>query len=175
MKNTTPLKNLLGLTQEEMALLLGIHASQWSMFKSGKRSLPVEALVFFAALMKGVQHKKERSKEAQQLIKAEQEQAKEKRHLEYLRVQVKLGQVEKELELLEIRRAESFAALETMCFLEGQQEGKADKYFIQSIRSRALATLKKQSLYKLEELQLQKENLEMLKLKIENKMTEGEK
>lgn len=175
MKDTTPLKNLLGLTQEEMALLLGIHASRWSMFKSGKRSLPAEAAVSFAALMKGIQQKKERSKEAQQLMKAEQEHAKEKRRIEYLRVQAKLSQVEKELELLESRRAESFAALETAFFLERQQESTANQHFIQSIRSRALTTLKKQSLYKLEELQLEKENLEMLKLKIGKKIAEGEK
>lgn len=175
MKDTTPLKNLLGLTQEEMALLLGIHASMWSMFKSGKRALPADAAEPFAALLKGVQQKKERSKEAQQVIKAEQEHAKEKMHLEYLRVQAQLGQTEKELQLVETRRAESFAALETAFFLEGQKNSKADKNLIQTIRSRALATLKKQNLYKLEALQLQKENLEMLKLKIGKKISAAEK
>lgn len=175
MKDTTPLKNLLGLTQEEMALLLGIHASVWSMFKSGKRALPAEAAAPFAALLKGVQQKKERSKETLQLIQAEQEHAKEKRHIEYLRVQAELGQVEKEIQVLETKRTESFAALETASYLEAQQHPNASNDFIRTIRSRALTTLKKQNLHKLETLQQQKENLEMLKLKIGKKMAAEEK
>ncbi|CAM3582871.1 helix-turn-helix domain-containing protein [Flavobacterium saliperosum] len=172
---TPDIKNRLGLTQEEMAMHLGISLSQWKMFKSGKRSLPLQALENFSVLLKGVQQKKDSSTEAQGLRKTEEEQAKGKRQHAYLKVQVKLQRLEKEIAVIENQRAESFAALETAFFLEGQKEGKANKDFIQSIRSRALTTLKKQSLYKREALQLQKENLEMLKLEIGKKMAAEEK
>lgn len=172
---TPEIKNILGLTQEEMAMHLGISLSQWKMFKSGKRSLPLQALEKFSVLLKGVQQKKENSSESQDLRETEEKQAKGKRQLDYLKVQVKLQRVEKEIAVIENQRAESFAALETVSFLEGQKEGKANKEFLQTIRSRALSTLKKQSLYKREALQLQKENLEMLKLEIGKKMATAEK
>jgi transcriptional regulator with XRE-family HTH domain len=41
MKKTDTLSALLGLTQGQMALLLQVHPSQWSMYESGKRNLPL--------------------------------------------------------------------------------------------------------------------------------------
>lgn len=38
-------KNYTGLTNDEMATFFGVHRSQWSMFVSGKRSLPLEPTV----------------------------------------------------------------------------------------------------------------------------------
>jgi predicted transcriptional regulator len=34
-RDTSTIKNRIGLSQEEMAMLLGITESQWSMYKSG--------------------------------------------------------------------------------------------------------------------------------------------
>ena len=44
MQATNSLKSNLGLTQEEMALYLGVTRSQWSMYCIGRRSLPIEAI-----------------------------------------------------------------------------------------------------------------------------------
>ncbi|UPT69533.1 MAG: helix-turn-helix transcriptional regulator [Flavobacterium sp. JAD_PAG50586_2] len=43
MKKTDTLSALLGLTQGEMALLLRVHPSQWSMYESGRRNIPLKA------------------------------------------------------------------------------------------------------------------------------------
>jgi transcriptional regulator with XRE-family HTH domain len=43
MANDSGIRNLFGLTQSEMAKLLGVGPSQWSMFESGKRDLPSKA------------------------------------------------------------------------------------------------------------------------------------
>jgi len=52
MKNQSNLCKLLGLSQMEAALLLGVHRSQLSMFESGKRSLPQAATLRLAAILK---------------------------------------------------------------------------------------------------------------------------
>ncbi len=45
MKTHQTICELLGLKQQEIAMLLGVHRTQWSMFELGKRSLPKEALM----------------------------------------------------------------------------------------------------------------------------------
>ena len=52
MKNQSNLCKLLGLSQMEAALLLGVHRSQLSMFESGKRSLPQAATLRLAEILK---------------------------------------------------------------------------------------------------------------------------
>lgn len=47
----------LGMTQWEMCALLGVHPSQWSMFESRKRSLPIEQMVLLFEMLKYVREK----------------------------------------------------------------------------------------------------------------------
>lgn len=140
------------------------------MFKSGKRSLPIDANKQFAFLLQGTQNKKQTSKEVQQVLKAEEQKAKEKLKLDYLKVQVKQLRLEKERELLEHHRKESIAALETVSFLENQQEKSVDTELLKIIKTRALKVLDKHNLHKLEQMQLQKENLEMLVTAMEQRL-----
>ena len=51
MKKDSSISSLLGLTQQEAAALVGVHTSQWSMFESGKRSLPAAANQILATLL----------------------------------------------------------------------------------------------------------------------------
>lgn len=51
MKNNTSIKTLLGFTQKEMAILLGVGYSHYTMFESGKRSLPLHATQKLAELL----------------------------------------------------------------------------------------------------------------------------
>ncbi|SCX84290.1 helix-turn-helix domain-containing protein [Flavobacterium caeni] len=43
MKKQNALRNLLGITQQEMAVLLNVNRSQWSMYEGGNRDLPAHA------------------------------------------------------------------------------------------------------------------------------------
>ena len=57
------IRELLGVSQKEMAILLKINRAQWSMFESGKRDLPFEAKIQFAEMLTYVQSaRKETSK-----------------------------------------------------------------------------------------------------------------
>lgn len=67
MKKENPIRHLLGVTQLEAAMLLGITRSQWSMFESGKRDLPLPAQQLLADMLSFVQSayvKKDRQVEA---------------------------------------------------------------------------------------------------------------
>lgn len=51
MKKETTLTQLLGITQLDAAMLLGVTASRWSMYSSGKRDLPTRAMVLLAEML----------------------------------------------------------------------------------------------------------------------------
>lgn len=157
---------MLGLTQEEMAMVLGITKRQWSMYKSGQRDLPLEVLQQFSTLLQGVQ-KEKTSKTAQDFIKQEQHKTNEKLKEAYENTQIKLSRVQKEIDTIKKQRTECFAALKTATFLENNNDtfGLAS-----SIKARAIKSLHKYSLYKLEKLQMQKENFEIMKSKMEQRM-----
>jgi len=55
MKKETTLTALLGLSQHEAAMLLGVSRSQWSMYESGQRDLPLHAKELLAALLAHMQ------------------------------------------------------------------------------------------------------------------------
>ncbi|MGX7667605.1 hypothetical protein [Flavobacterium pedocola] len=173
MENTTTLKNILGLSQIEISYLLGIERSQWSMYVSGKRALPLAATQQLTALLKQVQQAKNPSKESREIAKAEQKKMQEQLQQDYLAVQMKQYKVAKQITALENKRAECFAALEVAAFLEHQTEYQAKKDLAKGIRARVAGTLRTHNLYVLTELQLKKENLEMLKNSLEQKMKES--
>ena len=52
MNQSFPIRALLGITQDKMAQLLEINRSQWSMFESGLRDLPIHAKLVLAEMMK---------------------------------------------------------------------------------------------------------------------------
>ncbi|TGD57014.1 XRE family transcriptional regulator [Flavobacterium humi] len=169
MKDTT-IKDHLGLTQEEMAMLLRITVSQWSMYKSGKRNIPADAKKQLGFLLKGVQEKKQDSKITEQFLRTEKEITKQKLKQDYLKAQIKIYRLEKEIETVEKQRLESFAALEAVHYLETQPQEKYVLDLLKIIQNRADKALIKHSLYKLEQMHLQKEAIEIVKDKIGKKL-----
>ncbi len=51
MKKETTITKLLGITQQDAAMLLGVSTSQWSMYSSGKRDLPTPAMMLLAEML----------------------------------------------------------------------------------------------------------------------------
>ncbi|HSD15454.1 MAG TPA: hypothetical protein VLB74_12455 [Flavobacterium sp.] len=170
MKEGPTLKNILGLTQEDTAYMLGVDRGQWSMFASGKRGLPLAAMQQLGQVLKHLKEKKDVCKESQDIAKAEKQLVQEKFQRDYHGVQINLHKTAKQISTIEKIRNESFAALEVAVFLEQQKEYDNRSSLIRSIRVRATNTLKKHNLYVLEALQLKKENLEALKISLEQKM-----
>ena len=51
MKKEQTITAILGITQQDAAMLLGVNRSQWSMFESGKRDLPLAAKQLLAEML----------------------------------------------------------------------------------------------------------------------------
>ncbi|WP_291131538.1 helix-turn-helix domain-containing protein [Flavobacterium sp. UBA7682] len=89
MEKRDNIRELLGITQLEMAMLLKISRAQWSMYESGKRSLPTAALILlgnikmqlmnseardFKALPSAIHQENEKRKVLEALLKENQYQ-----------------------------------------------------------------------------------------------------
>jgi transcriptional regulator with XRE-family HTH domain len=70
MQATSSLKSNLGLTQEEVALYLGVSRTQWSMYCIGKRKLPTEAIQKLTDLLTYSKNQTSTKKEIKTIIKA---------------------------------------------------------------------------------------------------------
>jgi len=170
MKNHTTLKNILGLTQEEAAMYFGVTAGHWSMFVIGRRDLPLNAILKLKVILQHLKKKKPFSEVRQQLNKAEIDNLQHKLQQDYNAIQIKLYKLTQKISIIENIRTECFAALEVAEFLDNQEEKHPIDSFAESIRLRAMKTLKQHDLYALTELQLKKESLEILKKTLEKKM-----
>ncbi|MES2811500.1 MAG: hypothetical protein V4670_03435 [Bacteroidota bacterium] len=170
MKYTATIKNSIGLTQEEMGILLGIPKSQWSMYKSGLRDLPLTAKKQLTRILTHQQKAKQVSKESQKLSVLEKQKTQEWLQQEQIKLAYKKEVVERKLVALENKRAECFAALEVVQFLAAQNPEEPVASLLKSIELRATNTLQKHSSTQLLQLQLKKENLEMLKNSVTQKM-----
>ena len=134
-------KNSLGFTQEEIAILLGITRSQWAMYESGKRDIPIEAKQKLITLLTATKKNKTSSKTVQKIITQEnkamvlqlQKWTKEKQYL--------LMRVDQEIKTAQKIRQESFAALELISTL--QEESSFKDAPLLSIQNRAEKQLKK--------------------------------
>ncbi|TWI12919.1 hypothetical protein IP98_01398 [Flavobacterium cauense R2A-7] len=173
MKKENIYKNILGLTHEDTALMLGIGDGQWSMYVSGKRALPLSATEQLTKVLTHLKEKKSVCKESHAITQAEQQRLQEKWQYDYAGIQLKLLKIAKELDQIEKIRTEAFAALEVAAFLEQQKEYENRATLIRNIRIRATNILKKHHLYAVASLQLKKEQLEMLKNKLEQKIKES--
>lgn len=175
MKNKYNLKKIIGLTQEEAAMLFGVTIGHWSMFVIGKRDLPSESTIKLGALLQHLKEEKPLSEARQKLDKVEIENLQHKLEYDYTSVKMKLYKVAKKISVIENIRAECFAALEVAEFIDNQEEKHPVGSLSRFIRLRAMKTLKQHDLYSLEELQLKKESLEILKTTLENKIKEIQK
>lgn len=173
MKNTASIKSIIGLSQEETAMLFGITRSQWAMYASGKRDLPLAAKQLLASLIANRQHHKSVSKESAAILATEKKKANEWLQREYTIAQHRQQLIEGKIKAMENIRAECFAALEAVSFLKSQPNPNTS--LLKSIQIRATNTLQKNSLPQLLDFQLKKETVEMLKLKIHKKIMPPEK
>lgn len=170
MKNDTTIKSQLGLSQEEMAMLLGITRSQWALFNTGKRDIPLNAKQQLATIFTNLQKKKSFAPLSAKYSQTEKKKTQQWLDQEYKTVKHKQLYLLRKIKTVENIRKECFAALEVVHQLEGQKDNERLVNLAQIIKKRVLKTLEKNSLQHLNELELKKETLEMSKLKIEEKI-----
>jgi transcriptional regulator with XRE-family HTH domain len=170
MKKDTNLKSVLGLTQEEIAMLLGISRVQWAHFTDGRRDIPSDVKVKLAEVLSTIQKNNTKPEEVNIIIETEKKKVHDWLEKELKIIELKELVLDKKIKKITQVREEAFRALEMAHYIESQKVVSSIDSLTKFIQIRAKNTLKKHSLLHLYELQLKKETLEMLKLKISKKL-----
>jgi transcriptional regulator with XRE-family HTH domain len=169
MKNQHAIRTLLGITQQDAAMLLGVHRSQWSMFESGKRSLPVPAMQLLAEMLSHVQGPQAASRRMQDLLQYSRQQH---RQLENLLRENEYQQalMAKKMAALEKKQAAQLRLSQLADFLNSRKSfGKNANSFHDEIINKAQAASKNISTTVMQ-CELKQEALILEKLVMESKM-----
>lgn len=127
MKKNQTISTLLGVSQFEMAALLKITRGQWSMYESGKRSLPLAAREQMNKFLTHVQDAN--SKKAKNELVSSQQRNNTKQELDALLRDNENQQLTVERKIAGVlkKQAEAVAALQLVDFL-ATQDHKEDYY-----------------------------------------------
>lgn len=159
-----------GLTQQETAMWLCIPRSQWSMYESGKRSLPQKSIVHFAMLLQELKNNKRLSDEKKALHLKEDKEITTNFLKEIKNLEFNILRLQRKIMAMEDKRNKCLAALDVAYFIENNPKKDAPQDLAKVIKNRCLKTLDKYPLYRLENMKLKVESFEMLKQKIVQKI-----
>lgn len=169
MQKRTTIREQLGVTQEELALLLKVTRSQLAMYELGKRDLPVVAKKQLSELLLYVMEQSATTKVAKRLKKEEtllkKSIVEELLHTNILQ-QLK---VDRALEQLEKKLKEGQASLNLIAFLEKKTAKKEQQtdLVLESIKTKSLKVVDQSNLAVVTKLQIQQEVLEAEKKVLE--------
>lgn len=170
MKKGESICKQLGIRQEELAMLLKISKGQLAMFEIGKRDIPLTAKKHLTEMLMGIQKNKLISVNNHKILEEEKKNTRDWLLKEFNNLKYKELELERKIKKIQEVREEALKALEVVKFLESGNEFDDHFGMANFILIRIKKTLKKYSLQQLEELQLKKESLEMLKLQIDKKL-----
>ena len=159
MKKGNNIKSILGLTQEEVATLLGISRSQWSMYEVGQRDLPKAAKIKLVELLSCAKKVKSNSKTVAKIIATEKKETIQEleKSLHILTHQIQL--VEQKITVATKIREQSFSALQFINELKHSDDFNDTNILSSMIQNRVDKQLKKYSEKYLTQLLLKKEAL----------------
>lgn len=124
MKRTNQIRNLLGVSQEDMAMLVRVSRSQWSMFELGKRDLPLTAMQLLAELLHHVQAPELAAKS----LPHDEKQQAQQQQLEHLLKENEYQQLltTKKINFIERKQANKVRILHVVNFLAAHSTKKGD-------------------------------------------------
>lgn len=166
MKAKENFKSLFGIPQEDIAVLLGVTRTQWSMYELGKRSLPVHAMLELGNMMAYIQQQKFQSKELQSVLREEEEESLKVIQKEMDANKYKTLVLDKKIEEAERLRNENFAALRLAAYLEAQTPDGLTHGMGEVIKTKALAMFRKYN-GQLEKLKLRSATLKQQNIILE--------
>ncbi|MCF6131707.1 hypothetical protein [Flavobacterium wongokense] len=164
MKNTT-IASLLGMTKNQLALLLRVHPTQLSMYMCGQRNLPLKAKLLLSEMLGFVKFE-DKGAAVRRLVIVQQEAAKARLERQLRANEDQLYVVGKKLESLEVRYQTNLDAVGVVDYLLAHPTLKEqlDNELLEVIGRQASHTLSKSGLADLTALRLKKEVLELEKL-----------
>ncbi|NHN26362.1 helix-turn-helix transcriptional regulator [Flavobacterium jejuense] len=173
MKKDTTFKSLL-LSQEEIALLLGIKRSQYAMYEIGKRDLPTAALLKLSKLTNYADtlsqltkrefpyHKTQQAKKQELLLKQI-----ENNNIEQLLLEKKIKQLQHNYQ--KAARTIEFVTL----YKEKEGLTDRDDVILENIQNKALAILDKNGVHLQTKIQLQLKALLVYTKQLEKELWKG--
>jgi transcriptional regulator with XRE-family HTH domain len=170
MQKRKTVSKLLGLKQEELAMLLKVNKSQLGMFETGKRELPTAALLLLAPMLQFLKEERLKSGSAE-ILKSQEEQ--KKKVWEHLLKENKYFQTEvsKKLEMAERKYQANMSAIQLMQYLQNEatKKGETPDDLLELIEARAVSDLRKNNWgvvtkHQLEYEFLQAEEIMLLKM-----------
>lgn len=150
MKKQQTIRELLGVTQQQMAMILKIHSSQWSMYESGKRDLPPAATIRLAEML-AYMHSAE-AKGFNNVPQLAKQQNNTNQELEKVvkENQYQLLVVTKKIAAMQKKHDAATKALQLLHFLSSGLENKTDAPdILKSIEARATKSLDNNGLLQL--------------------------
>ncbi|WP_415060159.1 helix-turn-helix domain-containing protein [Flavobacterium sp.] len=152
------IKKITGLTQVEMASYLGINRSQWSMYVSGKRTLPLEATKKLSELLKYLQKNEAKVNLTELYFKNQKmiqdDVVKKINNLEIILhlINIKINALKNNIEMLN-------STINTLEYLKS--ETKRDELIIIVLEKRIIKMKTIYSFKNLNDLQMKKKNIEL--------------
>lgn len=167
MKKEYAIRTLLGITQQDAALLFRVSRSQWSMFESGKRDLPLAAQQLLAEMLTHVQSGQTAKNAAPEKVAAQQQHVERLiRENEYQQLLV----ARKTAEVAKKQAAQERLA-QVVDFLQSRHSGtQKGAGVLQTIGSKAALVLALDHSATLIEHELKQEVLVLEKLLLESKL-----
>lgn len=171
MKDSGNFRQLLGMKQEEMAMLLQIPLSQWAMYVTGKRGLPLSVRKKFAAMLGFVNQNKKQQPEIFVNITNQ-------KHLleQYIDNRIKENDknqllIKHKLSNIKNKYENATTAIQFINFLQTITETKTEKFqnLLDVIRQNNATEIEKNSILLQEQLQIKLELLQMEATLLQNK------
>lgn len=160
MQKKDSIRELLGITQDDLAIILKIGRSQLAMYEIGKRDIPTAAKIKLAEMLTYMNETSTLSVADEPYIKI-QDALREKviaALIEKNKYQQLL--IEKKIIALEKKYIANLKAMKLYFFLETQSAKNEEELFIKSIATKALKEIKKNGLPMLIQHQIKKEMLQ---------------
>lgn len=171
MKKQYSITALLGVRQQDVAMLLRVHPSQWSMYESGKRDLPLAAKQLLAELLT---HQQSPETTASKLPHHAQQQKQLQQQLERLLRENEYQQllVARKINSVEKKYSSQLRVLQLVDFLSNHptQKGKLEMRLLKTIEKKAVVTIEAEGLAVLVKYQIKQESLELEKLLLQSKL-----
>jgi hypothetical protein len=137
------LREALGLTQEETAMILKIPVSQLAMFEVGQRDLPTGAKLKLATMYHYVQEKQQ-EKSGHPVLIAEEAEMEKLLKEELIAIQHEQSVIERKIIAMKSRYQKSVSILQLVEYLEKlPKEEKYEKEFSEILRRKALKGIEK--------------------------------
>jgi transcriptional regulator with XRE-family HTH domain len=170
MKNNNSIREQLGITQESLAILLGVTRSQLSLYELGKRNLPVTAKVKLAEMLTHVQATTSKKKAQLPDIKTQVDKRKIIEELLFINKRKQML-LEKESNAIEKKEHSHKAALHLADYLFNQESKKQHELHLAAgIASKTTTQIEKKNWELLFKNQIKKELLQKEDKYLQNKL-----